>query len=167
MNGSSKAALARSAPSDNARALLAVWGALLFSFRQWMRENLPTDGGMTVSRATVLLSLANKENRVGMGELGEGCGLSPRSMTVLVDGLEKEGLVERAAHETDRRITLIGITDAGRQFVATTLGPSDHATASVFDDLSADEQRELLRLFDKLQASLRARGVEVPQLARR
>ncbi len=81
---------------------------------------------------------------------------------MLVDGLEKEGLVERVPHESDRRITLVGITDAGRKLVETALAPSQNLAASVFDDLSIKDQAELLRLLSKLLDSFRARGIDVP-----
>lgn len=142
--------------------LLSALGIFMFSFRQWMRENLPIEGAMTVSRAGVLLALANKRDRVGMSELGELSGLSPRSMTVLADGLEREGLIERVPHPSDRRVTLIGITEAGSVFVKRELGPSQETTASLFDDLSDAEQDELLRLLGKLVESCRTRGIDVP-----
>lgn len=134
----------------------------MFSFRQWVRSNLPEDGGLTVPRATMLIALANKRDRVGMSELGELNGLSPRSMTVLVDGLEKEGLVARYPHESDRRVTLVGITEAGAHLVRTALGPSQTATAEIFNALTPDEQREFLRLLAKLFDAFRERGIDVP-----
>lgn len=141
---------------------MGMCGIFFFAFRQWVRANLPDEGGMTTSRASVLLSLAGKRGSVGMSALGEGCGLSPRSMTVLVDGLEKEGLVERSSDAHDRRITLIGLTEAGRRLAESQLEPSNQAAARLFEDLTEDEQAELLRLLIKLQGSLRTRGIEVP-----
>lgn len=152
---------ANAAPTQGLE-LLSMVGIFMFSFRQWVRTNLPTDGGMTAPRATMLIALANKRDKVGMSELGELNGLSPRSMTVLVDGLEKEGLVERFPHESDRRITLIGITEAGSRLVKMALGPSQIATAALFDDLTPDEQRELARLLAKLFGAFQNRGVDVP-----
>lgn len=142
--------------------LLSAVGLLIFGFRQWMRMNLPTGEAMTVPRAVLLLALANKGDRIGMSELGEMNGLSPRSMTVLVDGLEREGLVERKAHPTDRRVTLVGITGEGRDMVRSALGPSQARSASLFDDLLPAEQAELLRLIGKLLAGLAVRDVHVP-----
>lgn len=148
--------------SAQSRELLAVFGKLGLVIKRWIRSNLPTDEGMTVPRASLLLGLASKGVGIGMGELGELLGQSPRSMTVLVDGLEKEGLVRRLPHENDRRITLVEITDAGRRLAEKRLGPSQLATATLFDDLTPAERKELLRLIVKLLQSLRARGIDVP-----
>jgi DNA-binding MarR family transcriptional regulator len=126
-----------------------------------MLANMPTSGGLTVPRATLLLGLTLKNEPAGMSELGESLGMSPRSMTVLVDGLEKEGLVRRVGHKHDRRIKLVELTRAGRQLAESELGPSQSAAAALFDDLTQDERGELLRIIEKVADSLRARGIEV------
>ncbi|MEU9731866.1 MarR family transcriptional regulator [Streptomyces sp. NPDC048002] len=142
--------------------LLAGFAGLRKGLRQWMQTNIPTDAGMTVPRATLLMGLMLKTEPAGMGELGEPLGMSPRNMTVLVDGLEKEGLVRRVVHPSDRRVKLVELTPAGRQFVELHLGPSHDATASLFDDFTAEERGELLRLLMKTADALRARGVDMP-----
>jgi DNA-binding MarR family transcriptional regulator len=123
---------------------------------------MPTGGGMTVPRASLLLGLTLKSEPAGMSELGESLGMSPRNMTVLVDGLEKEGLVRRVSHRHDRRIKLVELTQAGRQVAEQELGPSQSAAAALFDDFTPEERGELLRLLEKVADSLRARGIEVP-----
>src|SRR5689334_4702173 len=85
--------------SATGHQLLAGFANLRNGMRQWMHANMPTGSGMTVSRASLLLGLTFKSEPVGMSELGEPLGMSPRNMTVLVDGLEKEGLVRRVSHQ--------------------------------------------------------------------
>src|SRR6266496_3526024 len=140
------------------RALLATTGTFGLRMKRWVRANLPTGRGLTVPRATLLGALASMDEPVGMSELAESLGMSPRNMTVLVDGLEKAGLVDRVRHQRDRRVTVVAITVAGRQLAKTALGPSRVATAKLFLDLTPDEQTELLRLLRKLLDSLRDRG---------
>src|SRR5687767_1998703 len=114
-----------------------------------MHANMPSGAGMTVPRATLLLGLTLKSEPAGMSELGESLGMSPRNMTVLVDGLEKEGLVRRVSHRHDRRIKLVELTPAGRRVAEQDLGPSQLAAASLFDDFTAEERADLLRLLEK------------------
>jgi DNA-binding MarR family transcriptional regulator len=142
--------------------LLAGFANLRKGLRQWMHANMPAGGGMTVPRASLLLGLTLKSEPAGMSELGEPLGMSPRNMTVLVDGLEKEGLVRRVSHRHDRRIKLVELTEAGRQVAERELGSSQAAAAALFDDLTPEERGELLRLLEKVADSLRARGIEVP-----
>lgn len=142
--------------------LLAGFASLRKGLRQWMHTNIPADGGMTVPRATLLMGLTLKSEPAGMGELGEPLGMSPRNMTVLVDGLEKEGLVRRVSHPHDRRVKLVELTPAGRRVVEQELGPSHAAAGALFDDFTPEERGELLRLLLKVADSLRARGIDVP-----
>jgi DNA-binding MarR family transcriptional regulator len=66
-----------------------------------------------------LLSLLYFTSRgeLPLGKLSARLMVHPASVTTTVDSLEKLGLVERAAHPTDRRTTLARITKAGRERV--------------------------------------------------
>jgi DNA-binding MarR family transcriptional regulator len=88
--------------------------------------------------------------------------MSPRNMTVLVDGLEKEGLVRWVSHHDDRRVTLVELTEAGRQVAEQQLGPAQLAAEALFDDLTPGERADLLRLLAKVADTLRARGIDLP-----
>jgi DNA-binding MarR family transcriptional regulator len=45
-----------------------------------------------------------------MGELATSLGIDPPYMTIVVDDLERQGLVERKPHPTDRRAKLVETT---------------------------------------------------------
>jgi DNA-binding MarR family transcriptional regulator len=49
-----------------------------------------------------------------MSKMGERLMVHPTSVTNAVDRLEQDELVRRVAHPTDRRTTLVEITDEGR-----------------------------------------------------
>lgn len=152
------------APKASALALdlLNALASLRGGLRQWTQSNIPSDRGLTVPRATLLLGLSLKTEAAGMSELGEALGMSPRNMTVLVDGLESEGLVRRVRHPDDRRVRLVELTAAGERVAKREVGPSRSAAASLFDDLTPKEQKELLRLLEKVADGLRERGFDVP-----
>lgn len=91
------------------------------------------------------------------------------SVTSLLDNLEKRGLIRRLPHPEDRRKLLVEITPAAQGIVDELL-PSLHARERdvISAALSADEQRELLRLITKLQhAALDAQSTPVPATASR
>jgi len=155
------AASGKTRASTTGLQLLAGFMTLRKGLRQWMHANMPTSGGMTVPRASLLLGLTLKNEPAGMSELGESLGMSPRNMTVLVDGLEKEGLVRRVSHKQDRRIKLVELTQAGRQVAEQEIGPSQLAAAALFDDLAPQERDQLLYLLEKVADCLRARGIDV------
>ncbi|MTD52671.1 MarR family winged helix-turn-helix transcriptional regulator [Amycolatopsis pithecellobii] len=71
--------------------------------------------GLTFARyeALVLLTFARRSS-LPMRVMGERLQLHPTSVTNIVDRLERDGLVKRVPHPTDRRTTLVEITDDGR-----------------------------------------------------
>ncbi len=71
--------------------------------------------GLTFARfeALVLLTFA-RSSSLPMRVMGERLQLHPTSVTNIVDRLEKDGLVKRLPHPTDRRTTLVEITEEGR-----------------------------------------------------
>jgi DNA-binding MarR family transcriptional regulator len=79
-----------------------------------------TDGalrphGLTFARyeALVLLTFA-RQGSLPMRVMGERLQLHPTSVTNIVDRLESDGLARRSPHPTDRRTTLVSITEAGQ-----------------------------------------------------
>ena len=70
--------------------------------------------GLTFARyeALVLLTFA-RTGRLPMRVMGERLQLHPTSVTNIVDRLQADGLVKRIPHPTDRRATLVEITEAG------------------------------------------------------
>jgi DNA-binding MarR family transcriptional regulator len=70
--------------------------------------------GLTFARyeALVLLTFARR-GRLPMRVMGERLQLHPTSVTNIVDRLQADGLVRRTPHPTDRRATLVEITDTG------------------------------------------------------
>lgn len=81
--------------------------------------------GLTFARyeALVLLTFARR-GRLPMRVMGERLQLHPTSVTNIVDRLQADGLVRRTPHPTDRRATLVEITDDGSALL-------DAATKSV------------------------------------
>src|SRR5215472_17089962 len=60
--------------------------------------------GMSYARGRVVAALT-VSGPVLMRALSEDVGVTPRTITGLIDALEKDGWVERRAHPTDRRAT--------------------------------------------------------------
>jgi DNA-binding MarR family transcriptional regulator len=91
------------------------------------------------------------------------------SVTSLLDNLEKRELIRRLPHPRDRRKLLIDITPTAQTIVDELL-PSLHARERdvMAAALSANEQRELLRLIAKVQhAALDAQTTPAPHAASR
>ncbi|NEW41783.1 MarR family transcriptional regulator [Nocardia cyriacigeorgica] len=75
--------------------------------------------GLTFSRYELLMLLSfSKTGALPMAKASARLQVHPTSVTNTVDRLESAGLVVRVPHPSDRRATLIEITDAGREVVA-------------------------------------------------
>jgi DNA-binding MarR family transcriptional regulator len=72
--------------------------------------------GLTFPRYEALMILRlSRRGGMPLGKVGERLQVHPTSVTNLIDGLERDGLVRREAHQQDRRATLALITDQGRE----------------------------------------------------
>ena len=67
--------------------------------------------GMSYARGRVVAALT-VSGPVLMRALSEAVGVTPRTITGLIDALEKDGWVERRPHPTDRRATIVALTPA-------------------------------------------------------
>jgi DNA-binding MarR family transcriptional regulator len=105
--------------------------------------------GLTFARFELLALLSfTKDGALPLGRIGARLQVHPTSVTNAVDRLEREDLVERVAHPTDRRATLATITPEGRHLAAKA---TDALNASIFTALpvGAEDLRsvtEALRL---------------------
>ncbi|GGM35686.1 MarR family transcriptional regulator [Longimycelium tulufanense] len=74
--------------------------------------------GLTFARYEALVLLVfSRRGSLPMRVMGERLQLHPTSVTNIVDRLERDGLVRRTGHPTDRRTTLVEITDSGRDLM--------------------------------------------------
>ena len=85
-----------------------------------------------------------------MREISQVLHVSPRTVTDMIDTLEGRGLVARCAHATDRRITLLRLTEAGARELATASTASERVAAAAISALDEDEQRTLQSLLERV-----------------
>jgi DNA-binding MarR family transcriptional regulator len=102
--------------------------------------------GLSFARYEVLMLLSfTRKGSLPMTKMGERLMVHPTGISKLVDKLEDDGLVRRAADPADRRRTLAAITPAGRRLAARA---TEAVTAVRFGVDLGDE--ELERLIDGL-----------------
>jgi DNA-binding MarR family transcriptional regulator len=77
---------------------------------------LVAEHGLTINDFEALLQLSRQEEgRMRRVDLADALILTASGVTRLLDGLERAGLVERAACASDRRVTYAVLTEAGRE----------------------------------------------------
>jgi DNA-binding MarR family transcriptional regulator len=77
--------------------------------------------GMGFARGRVLWAL-QESGPVVMRALSQRLGISPRTVTGLIDALEADGWVTRTPHPDDRRATIITLTPAAQTAISTLRG---------------------------------------------
>ena len=91
--------------------------ALLRGYRNARRQldaQLIADHGLTGADYDVLLHLAwAPDRRLRRVDLADEVLLTASGVTRLLDGLEREGLVERSSCDTDRRVVYAVLTESG------------------------------------------------------
>ena len=86
--------------------------------------------------------------------LFEAAMMSSGGMTARIDRLEKAGLVARAPHPTDRRATLVRLTERGFDLIETIMPEHEEAARDILAPLSLDEQKTLNALLARLIGGL-------------
>ncbi|MFM7786431.1 MAG: MarR family winged helix-turn-helix transcriptional regulator, partial [Gammaproteobacteria bacterium] len=69
--------------------------------------------GSSLSRFDVLANLSRGGGSLPTSALAAGLIASQGNITRLLDRMEADGLIERGAHERDRRISVVRLTAAG------------------------------------------------------
>jgi DNA-binding MarR family transcriptional regulator len=129
-------------------------------FLRWLDG--PSTGGLTYPRLRVLETL-HCQGPARMKDLADGLGLSARNLTTLADALEDDGLVQRTAHPTDRRVTLLALTDAGRTAADESLAPRLAEISRLFDVLTPAAKDNLASALDALADAMCAEPCPGPQ----
>jgi len=85
-----------------------------------------------------------------MKDLADYLGLAVSSTTTLVDNLEAKGAVKRERSMEDRRVIMLQLTEDGRQNYQITMETYKQFCRNILDALTAEEQVNLLKIFDKI-----------------
>jgi DNA-binding MarR family transcriptional regulator len=89
-------------------------------------------------------------------DIADAVGVSRATMTGLLDGLEREGLVRRVNYPDDRRRITITLTANGRRLLDKMLPDHMERIAGVMANLSGEDRDNLLELLDKVRSGLPA-----------
>lgn len=111
---------------------------------------------LTVSQFRVLLRLSEREYAVS--ELARCHDVSLPTMSVVVDGLVRRGLVERTQRGDDRRSVILRVTAEGRAILGTFHRAAVESLRPLMAMLEAEKLSALADALDALDAAL-ARGV--------
>ena len=114
--------------------------------RDTSQETL-TPWDITPSHLRALRAL-RRHGKIRLSELSGHLHIAPRSTTEVVDALETRGLIQRRPYPSDRRATLVELTEHGVSVLGAIRGTE---AGQVFGRLSQADRAHLARLLRKLQ----------------
>ena len=140
------------------RTRLESWVSFLRAHAAITRQlnaDLLNDHGLTLSDYEVLLRLANAEGgMMRRVDLAESVLLTASGITRLLDGLERAGFVEKAACESDARVSYAKLTVAGHRKLAEASTTHLAGIEELFTGrFSEDELERLAELLARLPLS--------------
>lgn len=111
---------------------------------------------LTFSRIIALLNLAITDHPLTPSELGERLVVTRGNMTGIIDGLVKDGLVQRVPRKDDRRTHDLELTSRGAKFIEGYLPYHLQAIAGLNAGLTLAEAAQLTELLGKLRNGMRS-----------
>jgi DNA-binding MarR family transcriptional regulator len=113
--------------------------------------------GLSRGKFTLLMQLIEADE-AGLlpSEFAERTGVTRATVTSLLDGLEREQLVTRQPHSSDRRMLTVHITEKGRELMNEILPDHFCRTKDLMAHLSDREKKTFIKLLNKLKAGIPA-----------
>jgi DNA-binding MarR family transcriptional regulator len=124
-----------------------IWHKILKDYKLHMDSNLApslTDAQLTV------LELLQERDAMKPSDLTPHLATSPAAVTMLLDRMEKNGLIIRERDAADRRIVWVSITEIGTQETVRGLKIRSDFFAEALDPISSHNQQLLLYLMGKM-----------------
>lgn len=123
-------------------------------FRAKMRQGDDYEGVMSQPGAHLVLSRLAVCDGITQLELVRATHLRPPTVSVILQKMEAEGLVERKSDEHDRRAVRVTLTESGRQLDRKNIETIHAIDAVALADLRVDEIEVLMKLLPKIRNNL-------------
>lgn len=131
------------------------------AFTRWAESHMH-EPDLTPQRVRVLLHL-KQYGSSKMSDLRDALGVTATNVTALVDTLEKDKMVQRLPHPSDRRATIIAITEYAQQRLMESCGEFKDSVSELFGEFSQAEQEQFVQHLSRMYMALVQRGVlEMP-----
>ncbi|GGM10386.1 MarR family winged helix-turn-helix transcriptional regulator [Deinococcus aerophilus] len=120
-----------------------------------------TDHGLTISQFAVLEAVYHL-GPLSQRQLADKILRSSGNLTMVIDNLERDGLVRRERDLNDRRVFQVTLTDAGHALISRILPGHAQGIHELFGVLEPDELAQLTALTRKLGLGVSARRTGEP-----
>jgi MarR family transcriptional regulator for hemolysin len=124
--------------------------------RRFDRKARQTGLPITRRQAAVVLYVARNEG-VSQTEVATWLDLEPIALVRMLDKLNEEGLVERRAHPTDRRVRTLWLTPAARLVVTQILAINKTIRDEAFGGMPTHARDTVIDILDAIKGNLALR----------
>ncbi|WP_162048082.1 MarR family winged helix-turn-helix transcriptional regulator [Vibrio taketomensis] len=139
---------------------------VLVSLRQIIRaidlhsKKLSKESGLTAPQLILMRSI-RELGEVTIKQLSTHTNMSQATATIILDRLQKNGLIERQRSETDKRKVHAVLTAQGRERLEQAPMPLQQSFINKFQQLEDWEQTLLLSSVQRLSAMMNAEDIDV------
>ena len=137
--------------------LIELFWTLGPAFTRWAESHMHREE-FTPQRLR-LMGLLLKNGPMMMCSLGDELGVTATNITALVDALEKDGMVIRKPHPSDRRATMIELTNKAQKQLPENCAALKEKVSELFSDFTQADQERLLRLLSHMREALVDRNI--------
>lgn len=131
-----------------------IWlGHLIERFANTRLPEAGVPSGVSVARGNLLLAIHAAREHDGstrMVDIALDLGVTGRTLTSMVDALEKQGLLARVPDPDDRRAIQLELTGSGEALIGPLADAMADASEVILGPLDAGEQATLSRLLTRL-----------------
>lgn len=118
--------------------------------------------GISPGKYSILLELVSAApgKALSPSELADRIGVTRPTVTGLIDGLKRQGFIERNVDPQDRRKVVLTLTSKGRDFIDGLMPVQFRKMSAIFDGLSKQQQDELCGLLFEIEGRADAINIE-------
>ncbi|MCW5747281.1 MAG: MarR family transcriptional regulator [Alphaproteobacteria bacterium] len=109
--------------------------------------------GTTLQAWRVLAALRDRDNQ-RVSELADHTSIEISTLSRVLDGMQKQGLIARRRAEDDGRVVTLHVTPAGRRLTDRIVPIAERYERTAISGLSATETATLKRLLRRLYANM-------------
>lgn len=156
--------MTKQSPSEHAiDAIIRLFGESQAMFDP-LRFRVWTEMGLTTAQLRVLAAVREHQG-ISSGDLARMMGVTPPTITGLIDRLERLGMVCRAADPDDRRLVRHHLSELGEQTCSQLERGSEIFTRAILVEMNHEDLSALLQGMDAFVRASRAVFESGPDLA--
>jgi DNA-binding MarR family transcriptional regulator len=124
--------------------------------------------GVRPGRFNLLMIAGHCDDPPNPAELADCTGVTRATVSGLLDGMERDGLICRKSDPEDRRQVRVHVTDLGRQLLDQIRPAYCHWFSELVSSLTVTERELLIHLLEKIQHQLgvvRSKNHEISEIA--